>query len=107
MSLLLWRGLFFIAMKDIIDATPLWWRYLLLFNVILVVVSFLLPPLGVIDGSVLTAVGELSGFALLGMIPHYLKSGKNVTVAKGNTSINISDTPQFPNTTETEEPLDP
>lgn len=94
-------------MKDIIDATPRWWKLLLLFNVVLVVVSFLLPPLGVIDGSVLTAVGEISGFSLLGMIPYYLKSGKNVTVAKGNTSINISDTPHFPNTPGTEEPLDP
>lgn len=88
----------FITMKDVLDATPRWWKLLLLFNVVLVVVSFLLPPLGVIDGSVLTAVGELSGFALLGMIPHYLKSGKNVTVSKGSTSINISDTAQYPDT---------
>lgn len=76
-------------MKDIIEDTPLWWKLLLLFNVILVVASFFVPPVGVIDPSVLTAIGELCGFSLLGMIPHYLKVGKSVKVSKGDTTIEV------------------
>lgn len=32
----------------------------------LIVVGFIIPPTGIIDGSVLTAVGELFAFATLG-----------------------------------------
>lgn len=76
-------------MKDIIEDTPLWWKLLLIFNALLILTSFLLPPTGVVHNSVLTAVGELGGFALLGMIPHYLKVGKSVKVSKGDTTIEL------------------
>lgn len=77
-------------MKDIISSTPIWYQCMLIFNALLILVSFFLPPVGVIDSSVLTAVGELGGFALLGMLPGIIKSAKNIKVQKGNTSFEVN-----------------
>jgi len=60
-------------MKDFIDFIPLWYKLMLVFSVVLIVVSFIMPPSGVIDPSVLTAVGELIGFTAVGFIPSIVK----------------------------------
>ena len=57
----------------------------------LLVGSFFCPPMGVIDGSVLTAVAELLGFASLGIIGKNLAKGKDVTFQHGKTEITIGD----------------
>ena len=57
----------------------------------LLVGSFFCPPMGVIDGSVLTAVAELLGFASLGIIGKNLARGKEVTFQHGKTEITIGD----------------
>lgn len=77
-------------MKKILDCIPLWWKLLMLLNVILVIVSFIIPPLGVIDTSVLTAVGEITVMGLIGMVPYYLESGKHIKVSKGDTEIELN-----------------
>lgn len=43
----------------------LWLKILTLTSVGLVIASFIVPPLGIIDGSVLAAVGELTGIGAL------------------------------------------
>lgn len=58
--------------------------------ILLIVVGFVMPPTGVIDGSVLTAVGELMGFAALAQVPALLHKGKDVTLQHGNTSVTIN-----------------
>lgn len=59
-------------------------------SIILIVVGFILPPRGVIDGSVLTAAGELLGFAVLGMLPKILSKAKSTRVSTpSGTSIEI------------------
>lgn len=58
-------------------------------SVCLMVVGFLLPPTGVIDPSVLTAVGELFAFAALGVIPSAIKEGRSIKVTKGDASIEV------------------
>lgn len=83
------EGFFLLRMKDLFDLTPLWYKLILLFCVILTVASFLVPPVGVIDPSVIGAIGELGGFSLLGMLPSLLGKAKTVKVEKGNTSIEI------------------
>ena len=45
--------------------TDLWLKILTLTSVLLIIASFVLPPLGIIDGSVLAAVGELTGIGAL------------------------------------------
>lgn len=62
-------------------------------SLLLIVGGFLVPPMGVIDGSVLTAVGLLFGFATLAQVPEAVKSMK---FRKGDFSAEIeteSDSP--------------
>lgn len=58
-------------------------------SIILMVTGFLLPPPGVIDGSVLSAAGELFGFATLAQLPSIIH-GRNVKIEHGNTTITAS-----------------
>lgn len=58
--------------------------------IVLVITGFLVPPTGVIDGSVLTAVGELLGFKAVSMLPVFAKRGTDVTLSHGDTSITIN-----------------
>lgn len=76
-------------MRDIIDCTPTWYKWCIIFNAVLVLVSFFMPPAGVVDPSVLTAIGELGGMTFLGMLPGIVKHAKSVKVEKGDTSIEI------------------
>ncbi len=56
-------------------------------SIALIVGGFLVPPLGIIDGSVLTAVGELLAFATLAQLP---KAFKSITISKGDFKVEAS-----------------
>ena len=65
----------------------------LFISIALIVGGFLLPPMGIIDGSVLTAVGELLMFGVLAQIPSILdavRNGKSFKFQKGGSSVEIS-----------------
>ena len=73
----------------------------LFISIALIVGGFLLPPMGIIDGSVLTAVGELLMFGVLAQIPSILdavRNGKSFKFQKGDSSVEISasGTQEFP-----------
>ena len=55
----------------------------------LIVASFFIPPLAVVDGSVLAAVGELFGFAALGEVAAAIERGHTASISHGNTTIEI------------------
>lgn len=57
----------------------------------LLAASFLLPPTGVIDPSVLKAAAILLGFAALGIVGKNLSLGKDVTFSHGDTEVTIGD----------------
>lgn len=59
--------------------------------IVLLAVSFVLPPTGVIDPSVLKAAAILLGFAALGIVGKNLSDGKDVTFSHGDTEVTISD----------------
>ena len=62
-------------------------------SLLLIIGGFLLPPMGIIDGSVLTAVGELLMFGVLAQGPHLrdaAKNGKSVKISKGDFSAEVS-----------------
>ena len=62
-------------------------------SLLLIIGGFLLPPMGIIDGSVLTAVGELLMFGVLAQLPAIIdaaKNGKSIKVTKGDSSIEVS-----------------
>lgn len=70
-------------------ARILFWVFLGL-SAALLIGSFFVPPMGIIDGSVLKAVGELQGFASLGVGFECIFAGMDVTLQNGDTKINVS-----------------
>lgn len=57
----------------------------------LIIGGFFVPPLGVIDGSVLTAVGELFMFGVLFEVPYFARLNKSLKISKGDTTIELND----------------
>lgn len=53
--------------------------------------GFFVPPMGVIDGSVLTLIGMLFGFAALGQIPIIIESAEYARISKGDTIIEVGE----------------
>jgi len=63
----------------------------LIMSIGLFIGGFFCPPMGVIDGSVLTAGGILLGFAALGVAGQNLANGKEVTFHKDDIDVTIGD----------------
>ena len=57
----------------------------------LITLGFLVPPIGDIHPSVLTAVGELFGFATLAVVADAVKFGYDAKITHGNTTVQIGD----------------
>lgn len=80
-------------LKDLlkkITAPQLIFWLCLLTSIVLCVVGFILPPQGVIDPSVLTAVGELLGFATIGQLPLLLKK-HSFEISHGDTKLTVGE----------------
>lgn len=55
----------------------------------LIIGSFFVPPLAVVDGSILASVGEIFAFAALGEVAAAIERGHSATITHGNTQIEI------------------
>ena len=71
-----------------------WYIYaVIMASIVLVVAGFIVPPQGVIDGSVLKAIGELmGGSAVLEVViklPAYIEAGVKAKIEHGDTTITI------------------
>ena len=80
-------------MAEVLKQVP-WYIYtVILASIALVVAGFLVPPTGIIDGSVLKAIGELmGGSAVLEVIiklPSYIEAGVKAKIEHGDTTITI------------------
>lgn len=64
----------------------------------LMVFGAVVPPQGVIDGSILKAAGILLAFYAIGQIPEALRAGKEIKVKHGNTEVGIGDGADLRNT---------
>ena len=65
----------------------------LFISIALIVGGFFVPPIGVIDGSVLTAVGLLLMFGVIAQIPTILnavREGKSIKLTKGDFSAAVN-----------------
>ena len=62
----------------------------LVISTALLVASFLLPPTGKIDPSVLRGVGEIFAFAVLYTVIEALNRGTDVTLHKGDIDITLN-----------------
>lgn len=58
----------------------LWLKILTITSILLVVTGFIVPPLGVIDSSILIAVGELTGIGALWEFSRAIKRNTNAKV---------------------------
>lgn len=78
------------VVKSATMRNPAFWVCLSI-SIALVVAGFLVPPTGKIDGSVLTAVGELFGFATLEVVYLAIKKGVDASIRHGKTEVAIGD----------------
>lgn len=62
----------------------------LITSIVLIVVSFFLPPTGAVDPSVMASVGELFAFGTLGTVLSAINKGADVTLQHNNTSVTLN-----------------
>ncbi len=62
----------------------------LIISLALIIGGFLVPPMGIIDGSVLTAVGELVIFPALAFGMRAVELGYDLKIKHGETEVGIS-----------------
>ena len=69
--------------------TNIWMRILSISSLLLIIASFFVPPLGVLDGSVLAAVGELEGLGVLWIVLRAVEKGTGASFKKGDVEVDI------------------
>lgn len=76
--------------KNVSRTTAVLLAVLTAVSVGLIVASFIVPPTGVIDPSVLKAAGEIFAFAALWVVREAIKEGLTVKASKGDASLEVS-----------------
>ena len=79
-------------MREILKETwesNIWMRILTISSILLIIASFFVPPLGVLDGSVLAAVGELEGLGVLWIVLRAVEKGTAASFKKGDVEVDI------------------
>ena len=79
-------------MKEILKVaweSNIWLRILSISSILLIIASFFVPPLGVLDGSVLAAVGELEGLGVLWIVLRAVEKGTGASFKKGDVEVDI------------------
>ena len=79
--------------EKIAKGTPIYMIAILIVCILLVVVGFVMPPVGEIHGSVLTAIGELGGLGIITdfvtKLPAIIRAGGKATIQHGDTTIEV------------------
>ena len=81
-------------MKEILKVTwesNIWMRILTISSLLLIIASFFIPPLGIIDRSILAAVGELEVFGVLWIVFHAIEKGTAASFKKGDVEVEIKE----------------
>lgn len=73
----------------IIWRNDVWLRILTITSISLIIGAFFFPPLAIIDGSILAAVGELAGFGAIWEINKALDNGVDASVNHNGTEISV------------------
>lgn len=79
----------------------LWFYILSGFALAFLIASFLLPPMGVVQPSVLQAVGEIFAFASLGAVIKAIDTGKPTKFRHNNTELTVNHTDNDTSSTST------
>ena len=69
----------------------IWMRILTISSILLIIASFFVPPLGILDGSVLAAVGELEGLGVLWIVLRAVEKGTAASFKKGDVEVDIKE----------------
>ena len=69
----------------------IWLRILSISSIILIIAGFICPPLAVISGSVLTAVGELEALGVLWIVLRAVEKGTAASFKKGDVEVEFKD----------------
>ena len=69
----------------------IWMRILSISSILLIIASFFVPPLGVLDGSVLAAVGELEALGVLWILMYAIEKGTAASFKKGDVEVDIKE----------------
>lgn len=75
--------------KEFRKTIPFW--ICLIVSIGLLIGGFFVPPMGVIDGSLLTGCGLLFGWGVLAQIPTIIKVAGYAKISNGTTTIEIGD----------------
>ena len=67
----------------------IWLRILTISSILLIIASFFVPPLGIIDGSVLAAVGEIEALGVLWIVLRAVEKGTAASFKKGDVEVDI------------------
>lgn len=86
--------------KKCIDRVTFWSTFSI--SVVLIITSFIIPPTGTIDPTVLAASGELFAWASLAVVIKALSKGTDVSFTKGDVNVNLNN-PEEEGDDETEE----
>ena len=81
-------------MKKILKETwesNIWMRILTISSILLIIAGFICPPLAVISGSVLTAVGELEALGVLWIVLRAVEKGTAASFKKGDVEVEFKD----------------
>ena len=76
--------------KNVSKTTSVLLAVLTFVTVALLVASFIVPPTGKIDPSILSAAGEIFAFGTLWVVREAIKEGLSVKATHGNTTIEVS-----------------
>lgn len=80
-------------MKGLLKSIDIYTKIAFTISVILGVISFIVPPTGVIDNSVISFVAELIGggalLSFLEKLPVYIEKSKSLKVRKGDTEFEL------------------
>ena len=79
-------------MKKVLNilSHDIWFHIFASLSLILIVASFILPPTGMIDPSVIGAVGEITGFGALWELHVAIRRGFDAKVSHRDTTIEIN-----------------
>ena len=75
--------------KNYLEDNVFFWTFAVA-GLLLIVASFLLPPIGVVDNSVLAAVGELDGVIAIGAVIKAIDKGSSASIKHNGTEITVN-----------------
>lgn len=67
----------------------IWLRILTITSIVLIVGAFFVPPMAIIDSSILAAVGELAGFGAIWEVSKAIDKGVDASVKHNDTEITV------------------